>query len=76
MEAQFKELNIPLTRMPAVYGKELPQGFLKNAKSQFNIFTHYPNLNDGEIGLTKTYFDFITVDGGYDFIYNNKKGEG
>ena len=61
MEAQFKELNIPLTRMPAVYGKELPQGFLKNAKSQFNIFTHYPNLNDGEIGLTKTYFDLWKI---------------
>ena len=61
MEAQFKELNIPLTKMPAVYGKELPQGFLKNAKSQFNIFTHYPNLNDGEIGLTKTYFDLWKI---------------
>ena len=61
MEAQFKELNIPLTRMPAVYGKDLPQGFLKNAKRQFNIFTHYPNLNDGEIGLTKTYFDLWKI---------------
>jgi glycosyl transferase family 25 len=61
MEDQFKKLNIPLTRMPAVYGKELPQGFLKNAKSQFNIFTHYPNLNDGEIGLTKTYFDLWKI---------------
>tara|TARA_B110000046_G_C13021573_1_gene411538 strand:+ start:4530 stop:5276 length:747 start_codon:yes stop_codon:yes gene_type:complete len=61
MEDQFKELNIPLTRIPAVYGKELPKGFLKNAKSQFNIFTHYPNLNDGEIGLTKTYFDLWKI---------------
>lgn len=61
MENQFKELNIPLTRMPAVYGKELPQDFLKKAKSQFNIFTHYPNLNEGEIGLTKTYFDLWKI---------------
>ena len=61
MEAQFRELNIPLTRMPAVYGKELSQDLLKNAKSQFNIFTHYPNLNDGEIGLTKTYFDLWKI---------------
>ncbi|WP_246034875.1 glycosyltransferase family 25 protein [Polaribacter aestuariivivens] len=63
MENQFKKLNIPLTRMPAVYGKELPQDFLKKAKSQFNIFTHYPNLNDGEIGLTKTYFDLWKIIG-------------
>lgn len=61
MENQFTELNIPLTRMPAVYGKELPQEFLKKAKSQFNIFTHFPNLNDGEIGLTKTYFDLWKI---------------
>jgi glycosyl transferase family 25 len=61
MENQFKELNIPLTRMTAVYGKELPQDFLKKAKSQFNIFTHYPNLNEGEIGLTKTYFDLWQI---------------
>jgi len=61
MENQFKQLNILLTRMPAIYGKELPQDFLKKAKSQFNIFTHYPNLNDGEIGLTKTYFDLWKI---------------
>ncbi len=61
MENQFKELNIPLTRMPAVYGKELPQDFLKNAKNQHQILTHFPYLNDGEIGLTKTYFDLWKI---------------
>ena len=57
MENQFKTLNIPITRFSAVYGKELPTKFLKKAKEDFNIRTHYPNLNDGEIGLTKTYFE-------------------
>lgn len=61
MENQFKKLNIPLTRMPAVYGKELPKKFLKNAKNEHNILTHYPYLNDGEIGLTKTYFDLWKI---------------
>ena len=61
MESQFKELNIPLTRMPAVYGKELPQQFLRKAKKNHNLLTHYPNLNDGEIGLTKTYFDLWKI---------------
>lgn len=61
MENQFKELNIPLTRMPAIYGKELPQEFLRKVKNEFNILTHYPNLNDGEIGLTKTYFDLWKI---------------
>ncbi|QOD61749.1 glycosyltransferase family 25 protein [Polaribacter haliotis] len=61
MENQFKKLNIPLTRMPAVYGKELPQDFLKKAKNQHNLLTHYPYLNDGEIGLTKTYFDLWKI---------------
>jgi glycosyl transferase family 25 len=57
MENQFKTLNIPITRFSAVYGKELPNTFLNKAKEDFNICTHYPNLNDGEIGLTKTYFE-------------------
>lgn len=57
MVNQFAILNIPITRMPAVYGKELPQDFLIKAKKQHNLLTHFPNLNDGEIGLTKTYFD-------------------
>ena len=35
MENQFKKLNIPLTRMPAVYGKELPKTYLEKAKKQF-----------------------------------------
>lgn len=61
MENQFKELKIPITRMPAVYGKELPQDFLIKAKKQHNILTHFPNLNDGEIGLTKTYFDLWKI---------------
>ncbi|WP_233270071.1 glycosyltransferase family 25 protein [Polaribacter sp. L3A8] len=61
MENQFKKLNIPLTRMPAVYGKELPEDFLKKTKKQHNILTHYPYLNDGEIGLTKTYFDLWKI---------------
>ncbi|WP_420553399.1 glycosyltransferase family 25 protein [Tenacibaculum aiptasiae] len=56
MEDQFKKLNVPLERMPAVYGKELPSDFLRKSKKQHNILTHYPYLNDGEIGLTMTYF--------------------
>ncbi|MFD2528101.1 MULTISPECIES: glycosyltransferase family 25 protein [Polaribacter] len=61
MENQFKKLNIPLTRMPAVYGKELPKTYLEKAKKQHNILTHFPYLNDGEIGLTKTYFDLWSI---------------
>ncbi|WP_245891933.1 glycosyltransferase family 25 protein [Polaribacter glomeratus] len=61
MENQFKELNIPITRMPAIYGKELPQDFLQKAKRQHQLLTHFPNLNDGEIGLTKTYFDLWKI---------------
>jgi glycosyl transferase family 25 len=61
MEDQFKQLNVPLTRMPAIYGKELSNDFLKAAKNQFNLLTHYPNLNEGEIGLTKTYFDLWKI---------------
>lgn len=61
MVNQFQQLNIPITRYSAVYGKELPALFLKKAKSQFNILAHYPNLNDGEIGLTKTYFELFQL---------------
>ena len=61
MENQFQQLNIPITRYSAVYGKELPSTFLKNAKDQFNFLAHYPNLNDGEIGLTKTYFELFQL---------------
>lgn len=56
MENQFQRLNIPLTRIPAVYGKKLPQDFLKKAKRQHNILTHFPYLNDGEIGICLTHF--------------------
>lgn len=61
MENQFKKFDIPIIRFSAVYGNELPQEFLKKAKKSHNIFTHFPNLNDGEIGLTKTYFDLWNV---------------
>ena len=61
MEKQFQELNIPITRISAVYGKELPKSFLKSTKKQHNILTHYPYLNDGEIGLTKTYFNIWKI---------------
>lgn len=61
MESQFTKLNIPITRMPAVYGKKLPQDFLKKAKNQHKILTHFPYLNDGEIGLAKTYFDLWKI---------------
>ena len=57
MENQFKKLQIPITRISAVYGKELPMVFKKNAKKQQNFFIHNTKLNDGEIGVTKTYFD-------------------
>ena len=61
MENQFQKLNIPITRMPAIYGKELPYEFLKKAKKQHHILTHFHYLNDGEIGLTKTYFELWKI---------------
>ncbi|WP_223267268.1 glycosyltransferase family 25 protein [Polaribacter sp. IC073] len=61
MENQFKELKIPITRMPAAYGKKLPQDFLKKSKNEHQLLTHFPYLNDGEIGLTKTYFDLWKI---------------
>ena len=61
MEKQFASLNIPITRFTAIYGKELPTNFLNKAKKQFNFLAHFPNLNDGEIGLTKTYFELWEV---------------
>lgn len=61
IENQFKEHGVPITRFPAIYGKHLPSNFLKKAKKQFNILSHFPNLNDGEIGLTKTYFELWKV---------------
>lgn len=56
MEMQFKNFKIPITRFPAVYGKKLNKNYLKKAKRNHNILTHFLYLNDGEIGLTKTYF--------------------
>ncbi len=56
MEEQFKSLNIPITRMPAIYGKEIEKNLLKKLKSNHNILAHFPFPNDGEVGLTMTYF--------------------
>tara|TARA_B100000795_G_C22789824_1_gene436385 strand:+ start:1651 stop:2397 length:747 start_codon:yes stop_codon:yes gene_type:complete len=61
MENQFKKLNIPITRIPAIYGKELPNKSLQKSKKQFQILTHFPYLNSGEIGLTKTYFELFKI---------------
>ena len=57
IENQFEKHNINITRISAVYGKELPRHFLKKTKKSHQILCHFPYLNDGEIGLTKTYFD-------------------
>ena len=57
IENQFEKHNINITRISAVYGKELPRHFLKKTKKSHQILSHFPYLNDGEIGLTKTYFD-------------------
>lgn len=56
MEKQFKELNIPLTRFAGIYGKELDNELLKKTKKKHHLLTHYPLPNDGEIGLSLTYF--------------------
>lgn len=56
MENQFKELNIPITRTPAIYGKELETNYLKKEKSKHNILAHFPYPNDGEIGICLTHF--------------------
>ena len=37
METQFRELNIPITRISAVYGKNLDTNVLKKEK-RFEIF--------------------------------------
>jgi len=55
MENQFNDLQIPITRFPAVYGKEQNKDILKIAKKNHKLFAHYPYLNDGEIGLNMTY---------------------
>ncbi|MCL7754332.1 glycosyltransferase family 25 protein [Polaribacter sp. Z022] len=56
MENQFKKLNIPITRIPAIYGKELDKNLLKKEKSKHNILAHFPYPNDGEIGICLTHF--------------------
>lgn len=56
MEKQFKELNVPITRISAVYGKELDPRLLKKEKQKHNILAHFPFPNDGEIGICLTHF--------------------
>ncbi len=56
MENQFKELNIPITRISATYGKDLDKEILKKEKRKHNIFAHFPYPNDGEIGICLTHF--------------------
>lgn len=56
METQFQKLNIPITRIPAVYGKKIEYNKLKRLKNNQNILAHFPLLNDGEIGLCMTFF--------------------
>ena len=63
MENQFKELNIPITRITATYGKELDKKLLKKEKSKHHILAHFPFPNDGEIGICLTHFnlwDFLS----------------
>jgi len=64
MEDQFKKLNIPITRIPAVYGKELDKDFLRKEKKKHKILAHFPFPNDGEIGICLTHFklwDFLST---------------
>lgn len=56
MERQFANLNIPITRYKAVYGKSLDKEFLKKEKRKHNILAHFPFPNDGEIGICLTHF--------------------
>ncbi|MEN8964866.1 MAG: glycosyltransferase family 25 protein [Polaribacter sp.] len=56
MENQFKKMNIPITRVSAIYGKELDKEFLKKEKKKHNILAHFPYPNDGEIGICLTHF--------------------
>ncbi len=63
MENQFKKLNIPITRISAIYGKELAANLLKKEKQKHNILAHFPFPNDGEIGICLTHFklwDFLS----------------
>ena len=56
MENQFKKLSIPITRISAIYGKDLAPNFLKKEKAKHNILAHFPYPNDGEIGICLTHF--------------------
>lgn len=56
METQFRELNIPITRISAVYGKNLDTNVLKKEKKKHQILAHFPYPNDGEIGICLTHF--------------------
>jgi glycosyl transferase family 25 len=56
MEQQFKSLNIPITRISAIYGKELDKEILKKEKRKHKILAHFPFPNDGEIGICLTHF--------------------
>ena len=56
MENQFSKLNIPITRISAVYGKSLDLNILKKEKKKHQILAHFPYPNDGEIGICLTHF--------------------
>ncbi len=56
MEQQFEDLGVPLERYPGILGKAMDAEKLKELKGHFNILTHFPYLNPGEVGLTATYF--------------------
>jgi len=56
MEKQFKDLNIPITRFPAIYGAKLDRDLIKKEKRKHNILTHFPLPKDGEIGICLTHF--------------------
>jgi glycosyl transferase family 25 len=49
-------LKVPITRISAVYGKELDATILKKEKRKHNILAHFPYPNDGEIGICLTHF--------------------
>lgn len=61
MESQFKTFNVPFERFSAIYGKNLPKDFILNAKKQHQIIKHFPFLNEGEIGLIKSYFELWSL---------------
>ena len=56
MENQFKKLKIPITRISAIYGKNLYKEVLTKEKAKHNILAHFPFPNDGEIGICLTHF--------------------